>query len=64
MQLAGQAEVGALDVVLAGLARDAEQLVKIFHVGHSQLTLPVPVPSLSAWPKRLLTTATAARACS
>ena len=48
MELARQAQVGALDLVLAGLARDPEQLVEIVDVGHSQLTLPVPVPSLSA----------------
>ena len=47
-------QVGALDLVLAGLAGDPEQFVEVVDVGHSQLTLPVPVPSLSARPRRLL----------
>ena len=54
MQLARQTAIGAFDLFRARVARDAEKVVVV---------LSHDYPSLRCLPSRLLTTATAARAC-
>src|SRR5205085_1468473 len=60
VKLPGQAPVGALEVVVAGVGRHAQQLVV---VGHACDLAPRAQESSRWRPRRWLTTATAVRAC-